>query len=109
MNAAVELFYDKVTMDPSLAGYFEGVDLASLKGHQRAFIAAALGGPETYEGRDMGPAHSHLGITDSHFDTVVGHLATTLSELGVNEATIEEIAISLAPLRTDIVSDKGAA
>jgi hemoglobin len=104
MNAAVELFYGKVTSDPSLAAYFETVDLARLKGHQRAFLAAALGGPEAYAGRDIGPAHAHLGITDDHFDAVVDHLVATLDELGVPSETIEQIGGALAPLRTDIVS-----
>lgn len=104
VNAAVELFYYKVTADPSLAHYFQGVDLASLKGHQRAFIAAALGGPQPYGGRDMGAAHSHLGITDADFDAVVAHLAAALAELGVAGETIDQIAAALVPLRTDIVA-----
>lgn len=109
VEAAVDRFYDKVTADPSLAHYFEGVDLGKLKRHQRAFITAALGGPEKYEGRTMGSAHSHLGISDTDFDAVVGHLGAALAELGVSQETIEQIASSLAPLRTDIVRGRGDA
>jgi hemoglobin len=109
VNAAVDLFYAKVTADPALAHYFDTVDLARLKGHQRAFIAAALGGPEVYGGRDMGQAHAHLGIIDAHFDAVVGHLVATLDELGVPVETIEQIGGALAPLRFDIVSRSGEA
>lgn len=105
VNAAVELFYDKVTADPSLEPYFEGVDLGRLKGHQRAFIAAAVGGPDTYAGRDMGAAHAHLGITDNQFDAVVGHLGATLAELGVSAEAIEQIGAALVSLQADIVSD----
>ena len=50
VRAAVDLFYDKVLDDPSLVGYFDGVDIPHLRVHQRAFISAALGGPEEYSG-----------------------------------------------------------
>ena len=36
VKAAVTVFYDRVTADPELAEWFEGVDLKRLKGHQRA-------------------------------------------------------------------------
>jgi hemoglobin len=44
VSAAVQHFYEKVLADPTLASYFEGIDVPKLKAHQRAFIAAALGG-----------------------------------------------------------------
>jgi hemoglobin len=105
----VDLFYEKVIGDPNLAAYFEGVDLGRLKGHQRAFIGAALGGPEAYQGRDMGSAHAGLGVTDAVFDAVVGHLVTTLGELGIPEVTISQIGDALAPLRSDIVTKSAVA
>jgi hemoglobin len=103
VETAVDLFYRKVWADPMLAGYFDGIDRARLKAHQRAFITAALGGVNRYEGRAMDKAHAGLGITDDAFDRVVTHLAATLTELGVDEVTIGEIAGALAPLRTQIV------
>jgi hemoglobin len=103
VKAAVDLFYEKVWADPALKGYFEGIDRNRLKAHQRAFIAAALGGPEIYPGRGMAEAHAGLGITDAAFYQVVAHLAATLTELGVDPDTIGEIAITLAPYRPDVV------
>lgn len=102
--AAVDLFYDKVTGDPGLSPFFAEVDMTRLKGHQRAFIASALGGPTQYEGRDLGAAHAALGIGEPDFDAVVGHLVDTLSELGVTAETIGEIAAALDPLRSQIVT-----
>ncbi|HLJ07718.1 MAG TPA: group 1 truncated hemoglobin [Acidimicrobiia bacterium] len=104
VTAAVDLFYDKVLADPSLVGYFDRVDMAGLREHQRAFITTALGGPPIYDGRDMKTAHQPLGITDADFDAVVGHLGATLTELGVPADTIGTIAGALAPLRADIVA-----
>ena len=102
--AAVEEFYRRLLADPELSEYFADTDLAKLKSHQRAFIAAALGGPEIYAGRDMAAAHAGLAITGDAFDAVVGHLVDTLASLGVPDATIAVIGSVLVPLRDDIVT-----
>jgi hemoglobin len=104
VQAVVEDFYRRVTDDPDLAGYFVGTDLNRLKAHQRAFIGAALGGPELYQGRDLARAHAGLGISGAHFDRVVGHLVAALEDLRVPGETIAAIGGALAPLRADIVT-----
>jgi hemoglobin len=104
VSAAVDEFYRRVLDDGALAPYFEGVDLSRLRSHQRAFIAAALDGPERYEGRDMATAHAGLGVTDAAFERVVGHLTATLDQLGATPDAIAEVGTRLAPLQTEIVS-----
>jgi len=109
LAAAVDDFYTRLLADPRLAGYFAGADLRQLKSHQRAFLAAALGGPQLYQGRDLGAAHAHLAITEEDFDGVVAHLVDTLVGLSVPDETIEQIGALLAPLREAIVSVPGKA
>jgi len=104
IRAAVDDFYDRVTGDPELAPYFAEVDMVRLRRHQVAMLSAATGGPNTYEGRGMGPAHAGLGITGEHFDKVVGHLVATLQDRGVEDATIGQIGAALSPLKADIVT-----
>jgi hemoglobin len=104
VHAAVEDFYTRLLGDPSLTHFFSGVDLRKLKAHQRAFLAAALGGAQLYQGRDMAAAHADLAITDNDFDAVVAHLVETLAGLGVAPQTIEEIGAKLLPLRPQIVT-----
>jgi hemoglobin len=104
VHAAVDDFYRRVLADPQLAPYFTGVDRQHLKAHQRAFIAAAIGGPQLYAGRDMAAAHAGLAITDADFDAVVTHLVATLAGLGVPDETIAQIGGALMPLRRDIVT-----
>ena len=53
VRAAVDDFYARVLADRRLAPFFARTDLERLKAHQRAFIAAAIGGPEIFAGRDM--------------------------------------------------------
>jgi hemoglobin len=103
VGEAVEAFYDRVCADHQLARYFAGTEMARQKAHLRAFIAAALGGPQVYRGRDMRSAHAGRGIDGPAFDSVVGHLAATLEGMGVPPATIETIAGKLLPLRAQIV------
>ncbi|MDT0322225.1 group I truncated hemoglobin [Streptomyces millisiae] len=104
VGAVVEIFYGKVLADEALAGYFDGVDVDRLKRHQSRFIGQALGAVRPYSGRSMEKAHGHLGVTDAAFDRVVGHLAASLAEAGVDEDTIGVIAARLGPLRADIVT-----
>ena len=103
LSAAVDDFYRRVLADDELAGYFTGADVDRVKAHQRMFIAAAIGGPAAYRGRPMRDAHAGLRIRDADFDRVVGHLAATLTALGVGGPTIEAIAELLVPLREQIV------
>ncbi|MGD9694861.1 MAG: group 1 truncated hemoglobin [Thermoleophilia bacterium] len=108
VRAAVDDFYVRVLGDPTLEGYFEGRDINRLKSHQRAFIAAAVGGPEIYAGRSMKEAHAGLDITSEAFDRVVEHLVATLDGLGVPAETIGTIGGALAPLKADIVVPRAA-
>ena len=104
VDAAVAGLYERIMADPALSPYFDGVDMARLARHQRAFVGAALGGPVVYAGSDMASAHAGLEITPEAFGAVVGHLVDTLTSLGVPEATINEIGARLAPLQDDVVT-----
>jgi hemoglobin len=103
VTAAVDLFYVKVLEDPALAPYFDGTDVDRLRSHQRAFLTAALGGPELYDGRSMADAHRGLAITDAAFGQVATHLSDTLSELGLDDDTVGAIVGKVAGLRDDVV------
>jgi hemoglobin len=102
--ATVEELYARILSDPELHDYFADTDMRRQKAHLRAFITAALGGPQRYAGRDMHTAHRPLRITAAAFDRVVAHLVGALSGLGVPAATIEAIGGTLAPLRVQIVT-----
>lgn len=104
MKAVVTVFYDRVVADPELARWFRDVDLTRLKAHQRAFLTAALGGPEMFSGRGLDAAHAHLEITGDAFDAVVGHLAVSLHDLGVPDDVISTVRERLDGSRDQIVT-----
>jgi hemoglobin len=103
VKLAVDQLFERLIADPELAPYFADKDVDRHSRHVRPFIAAALGGPELYRGRDMTAAHAGLGITDAHFDRTVGHIVAVLAGLGVDEALIGEIGATLEPLRAAVV------
>jgi hemoglobin len=102
--AVVDDFYVRVLEDPDLAAYFAGANMNRLKGRQVEFFAAALGGPDHYDGLSMKQAHRGRGITQDHFDRVAGHLSDALLVAGVPGHLADQIIAAVAPLSADIVS-----
>jgi hemoglobin len=102
--ATVDIGYELMLADPLLAPYFTGTPMHRLKAHVRKFVAAALGGPEIYRGKDMHAAHAHLGITGEAFDRAIDHLVRAMQRLSVPAHLIEAIGAKLSPLRAQIVA-----
>jgi len=106
VDAAVDIFYRKVLADDHIAGFFDGVDMERQHAKQKAFLTMAFGGPAHYSGADMRRGHAHLvarGLTDSHFDAVAGHLAATLTELGVAPELIAQVLVIAGGTREDVL------
>ncbi len=105
ITAATEIFYRKVLADPLLAPYFDGVNMDQQVAKQAAFLTMALGGPNRYSGRDLRTAHAGLaGLSDTHVDRVIGHLARTLGELGVADDDIAAAGAVAASVRDDVLN-----
>jgi hemoglobin len=103
VKAAVGDFYDRVTNDPELAGWFTGVDMRRLRTHQTAFLLFALGGQESYIGRPLHQAHAGLQITDTAFDATVAHLLLALEGVGMGKDVIGQLKTRLDRMRSQIV------
>lgn len=104
LTAVVDDLYVRILDDSALAGFFSGTNMSRLKGRQVEFFAAALGGPDPYQGVPMRQVHQGRGILQEHFDLVAGHLVAALTAAGVDDATVDEIVSTVAPLAGDIVS-----
>jgi hemoglobin len=102
--AVVDDFYERVLADPQLAGFFAGTNMPKLKGRQVEFFAAALGGPDIYQGASMRQVHAGRGISQADFDQVAYHLTGALDAAGVSAATVKQIAEAIIPLSDEIVS-----
>jgi hemoglobin len=104
IEGVVEDFYDRVLADDELSGFFTGTKMGRLKGKQKEFFAAALGGPESYTGPPMKQVHQGRGITMHHFDLVAEHLVAALDDAGVPPYTVAQIIAAIAPLGPEIAS-----
>lgn len=104
VNAAVEIFYGKVTADQSVSHFFETIDMETQSGKLKAFLAYAFGASLPYTGKGMKDAHSHMKINEAHFATVAGHLSATLKELSVPTELHDEAMAIAASTKDDVVN-----
>jgi hemoglobin len=107
VNAAVDLFYQKVLADELISHFFAATDMNKQRAKQKAFLAFAFGGPNNYTGLDMRAAHAPLvekGLNDDHFDAVAGHLQAVLEELGVDSGAIAEVMEIAGGTRNDVLN-----
>jgi len=104
VGRGVMLFVGRMMSDPLLSWAFDGVDQAGLERHAKAFVVAALGGPDLYIGRGMREAHERFALRNEHFDVAVDHLLDSLREAGISEGVLSDLAIRIEPLRSQIVS-----
>ncbi|WDZ83167.1 group I truncated hemoglobin [Micromonospora cathayae] len=104
VKAAVDLFYDRVLVDPELAGYFADVDMVGQRRHLALMLTVVLGGPNEYAGRGLAEAHQPLGITEAHYQRVGGHLVAVLTQLGVPVDVLDHVGVVLAQVRDQVVA-----
>jgi len=106
VNAAVDIFYNKVIVDSRIKHFFEGIDMKAQRRKQILFFTFAFGGPNNYDGDDMRSAHAKLverGLNDAHFDAVMENLGSTLMELKVPAELIQEAAAIAESTRKDVL------
>lgn len=106
VNAAVDIFYNKVLADQRINKFFEGIDMKDQRRKQIMFLTYAFGGPNNYDGKNMRDSHAKLvalGLDDSHFNAVIENLGATLTELGVPAPLIEQAAAIAESTRADVL------
>ena len=106
VDAAVDIFYRKVLLDERVNSFFDDVDMDKQIPKQKAFLTMVFGGPNKYTGKDMRDGHKHLvtrGLNDTHVDIIIEHLGSTLSELGVGNEDIQQVANIANSVRDDVL------
>ncbi|GAA4378329.1 group I truncated hemoglobin [Agromyces bauzanensis] len=109
ITVVVDRFYQLVLGDDRLRGYFDGIEMVRLKRHQVALVSQVMGGPVGYEGRDLRAAHAGMNISPEDFASVAGHLATALTDAGVERPIIDRVMATIAGTEGDIVEARPAA
>ena len=94
VKLVVENFYKRVLNDDRINSFFKDVDMLKQKMHQIDFLTYAFEGSERYRGATMREVHKKLvqekGLSEEHFNAFVEDLVTTLKELEISPALIEE-------------------
>lgn len=106
IDALVDRLYDRINLDPELAPFFRHLDLAQLRARMKTFLTIVTGG-STRPPADMRAAHQRSareGMTDRHFDLVVGHLVAELRAFSVPEERIGELGTLVESLRADVLN-----
>ncbi len=106
VSAAVNLFYSRILIDPSLHDFFADVPMNEQVEKQTRFLIRAFGGPTLGQTRSLRDVHQRVraqGMTEAHFDAVVGHLVATLQELRVHHDLIEEVIARVESTRDDVL------
>ncbi|MDX1975921.1 MAG: group 1 truncated hemoglobin [Rickettsiales bacterium] len=106
VKATVIKMYEKILDDPSLAPFFENIDVDKLRLSQTDFVTYAFGGPNHYTGQSLRTVHAGAvahGLTDKHFDAVATHLKTAMEELNVPADLIAEALAIVGSTRSDVL------
>ena len=104
VNAAVDIFYQKVTSDDLVGHFFTHIDMEKQSGKLKGFLAYAFGAPMNYSGKSMRDAHAHMKLTEEHFNAVAGHLVATLVELNVPQNLIDEVVEIAVSTKNDVLN-----
>ena len=107
VDAAVEMFYDKVLQDDRINGFFTGTNMDGQKLKMKRFLARLLAGQSEGAEDYMRASHRHLvdqGLNESHFAAVAGHLQATLEGLSVPQALVAQIMTVAAGLQDAVLN-----
>ena len=75
-----------------------------LTSKQKAFIAAVLGGPNPWKGKDLRRAHDSLDLNESHFNAIAENLQASLKEMKVDPKLIGEVMAIVASTKNDVLN-----
>lgn len=92
--------------DPDFDQFLADLDEESgQRGRQLAilYLCEAAGGDCIYLGRDLKTVHAGMGISDEHWQTLMGYLGDALNELNVADAEQAEVISIFSDLQDKIV------
>jgi hemoglobin len=104
LNAVVDAFYVKVLADARIKHHFADVNMDKQAKRQKAFLAAAFGGPVAWTGKDMRKAHIDLKLTEADFNAVAENLVATLKDFKVKQELIDQVVAIALSVKNDVLN-----
>ncbi|MBA3937470.1 MAG: group 1 truncated hemoglobin [Planctomycetes bacterium] len=109
LSAVVDAFYVKVLADERLKHFFAEVNMDKQARKQKAFLAAAFGGPVAWKGQDLRTAHADLKLTEADFNAVAENLLKTLQECKVKQELIDQVMAIVGSVKNEVLNRPKAA
>jgi len=103
ITAVARAFEDRAAKDDRINQKFARTNLDRLHKEFVDQLCQDTGGPCTYTGLNMRPAHTNMGVTSGEFDAFMEDLVTTLDSFNVPKGEQDELLNLLRPLRAEIV------
>ena len=97
-------FVGRISTDPRIAKYFQGVDLQHLNMELAAQFCYLLGGPCQYTGRDMKTVHAAMGLGQDDFNALAEDLQDAMDKEGIAFPVQNLLIGKLAPMQRVIVT-----
>ncbi|MEL1251028.1 group I truncated hemoglobin [Aurantiacibacter gilvus] len=96
--------YERILDDDDLGPFFDDVEFAKIVDHQTKFVSSMMGGPASYTDVQIQKLHSHLPISEAHFDKLTTILTEVLRDHGVEDDDTQEIVGTFAARRGLVVN-----
>ena len=104
LEAVVDAFYVKVLADDRIKHIFADINMEKQGRRQKAFLAAAFGGPVAWTGKDMRKAHADLKLTEENFNAVAENLQKTLEDFKVKKELIDQVMAIAGSVKNDVLN-----
>lgn len=108
VKAAVNKFYDKVLDDHVLAPFFAEANMDHQRRRQSSFLSSVMAGMVKHADLYMRSVHKpfveKMGLNETHFMLVAGHLDSTLRELHVPQDVQAEVMAAVAGFQDAVLN-----
>jgi hemoglobin len=104
VDRVIDDFVDRLHTDRRFGKRFEFVDLDNLRAKLKDQICYLVGGPCTYEGKDMKAAHAGMILHNRDFNALAEDLQKAMDHEGVPNWAQDRLLAKLAPMQHVIVN-----
>ena len=99
----LDMTFEIIMNDQRIKTFFS-TDTLRIKQGICVYVTELLGGPKVYKGRDLSVVHQTLSVSDYHFDAFLNDLQKAMLGSGYNEIVIDEVLITLEPVRSEVLN-----
>ncbi|KAF4653512.1 hypothetical protein FOL47_010479 [Perkinsus chesapeaki] len=107
--ALIDKLFGILFTDPRVKDFFADKEETKVKAIKKGITTVLVetwGGPKAYQGREIANIHREVGLNDYHFDAFLADLQKALMGGGADEQLIDEVIVTVEPLRQGVLSRK---